>query len=107
MLARCASNHQYFPMLDVLYKQQTSWSRAENPIPILLNIAKLAGFTQDSFNTCLKNQEVMNTVLEVRNKAYDNYGVTGTPTFFINGKKHVGNVSVEVFSRLIDEALQG
>ena len=105
MLARCATEEQYFPMVDVLYKQQTQWARAENPIPILLNIAKLAGFTQDSFNACLKNQEVMNKVLEVRNKAAKEYGVSGTPTFFINGKKQVGNASVENFSKLIDDAM--
>lgn len=105
MLARCADDDKYFPMVDVLYKQQTQWARADNPIPILLNIAKLAGFTQESFNACLKNQEVMNTVLAVRNKAADDYGVSGTPTFFIDGKKHVGTASVEEFSKLIEDAL--
>lgn len=105
MLARCADEDKYFPMLDVLYQKQAQWSRAENPVPVLLNISKLAGFTQESFDACLKNQQVMDTVLKVRNKAADNYGVTGTPTFFINGKKHVGNASVEVFSKLIEDAM--
>ena len=105
MLARCSDDDKYFPMIDVLFKQQAQWARAENPIPILLNIAKLAGFTQESFNACLKNQEVMNTVLAVRNKAADDYGVSGTPTFFINGKKQVGIASVEEFSKLIDDAM--
>jgi protein-disulfide isomerase len=71
----------------------------------LLNIAKLAGFTQESFNACLKNQEVMNTVLAVRNKASDDYGVSGTPTFFIDGKKHVGNATFEELSKLIEDAM--
>lgn len=105
MLARCADEDKYFPMVDVLYQKQAQWSRAEDPVPILLNIAKLAGFTQESFNACLKNQEVMDTVLKVRNKAADDYGVSGTPTFFINGKKQVGNASVENFSKLIEDAM--
>ncbi len=105
MLARCADDDKYFPMVDVMYQKQVEWARAENPIPILLNIAKLAGFTQESFNACLKNQEVMNKVLAVRKKAEKDYGVRGTPTFFINGKKHVGNASVEDFSKLIEAAL--
>lgn len=104
MLARCTDDEQYFPMVSVLFKQQTQWARAKNPIPILLNIAKLAGFTQEKFDACLKNQEVMNRVLAVRNKASDDYGVSGTPTFFINGKKHVGTASVEEFSKLIEDA---
>ncbi len=105
MLARCADEDKYFPMVDVLYQKQEQWSRAENPVPILLNIAKLAGFTQESFDACLKNQQVMDSVLKVRNKAADDYGVSGTPTFFINGKKHVGNASVEDFSKLIEAAM--
>ena len=105
MLARCADEDKYFPLVDVLYKQQARWSRAENPIPILLNIAKLAGFTQESFDACLKNQQVMDTVLTVRNKAADDFGVSGTPTFFINGKKQVGNATVEKFSKLIEDAM--
>ena len=105
MLARCAEDDKYFPMIDVLFKEQSKWARAENPIPILQNIAKLAGFTQESFNACLKNQEVMDKVLAVRNKAADNYGVTGTPTFFINGKRHVGTTGVEEFSKLIEQAM--
>ncbi len=105
MLARCADEDKYFPMVDVLFKQQSQWARADDPRPILLNIAKLAGFTQESFNACLKNQEVMNTVLAVRNKAADDYGVSGTPTFFIDGKKHVGTASVEEFSKLIEDAM--
>ncbi|MCP4070188.1 MAG: DsbA family protein [Hyphomicrobiales bacterium] len=105
MLARCADDDKYFPMIDVLFKQQAQWARAEDPIPILLNISKLAGFTQKSFNACLKNQQVMDTVLAVRNKAEDDYGVSGTPTFFIDGKKHVGTASVEEFSKLIEDAL--
>lgn len=105
MLARCADDDKYFPLVDVLYRQQAQWARAENPIPILENIAKLAGFSQESFNACLKNQQVMDTVLAVRNKAAKDYGVSGTPTFFINGKKQVGNGSVEEFSKLIEGAM--
>ena len=105
MLARCGEDDKYFPLVSVLFKQQNQWARAENPIPILLNIAKLAGFTQESFNACLKNQEVMNNVLAIRNKASDDYGVSGTPTFFINGKKHVGTATIDEFTKLIEEAM--
>lgn len=105
MLARCAPNDGFFPMVDVLFEQQVAWARAENPIPVLRSIAKLAGFSQESFDACLKNQSVMDSVLTVRNRAADQFGVTGTPTFFINGDKHSGNMSVEEMSKLIDSHL--
>ncbi len=105
MLARCADDDKYFPMVDVLFQRQTAWARADNPIPVLLSIAKLAGFSQESFDACLKNQSVMDSVLTVRNRAEDHFGVTGTPTFFINGEKHSGNKSVDEFSALIEDHL--
>ena len=33
MLARCADKDFYFPMTDVLFKQQKVWARAEDPRP--------------------------------------------------------------------------
>ena len=105
MLARCADEEKYFPMVDLMFKKQDDWARAEDPTPVLLNIAKFAGFTQESFNACLKNQAVMDTVLAVKNEASDNYDVSGTPTFFIDGEKQVGVNSVEEFSKLIEDAM--
>jgi len=105
MLARCADKQFYFPMTDVLFKQQDVWARAEDPRPPLLQIAKLAGFTQESFEACLKNQELLDNVNAVRKKAAETYGVTGTPSFFINGDKYSGNISLEDMSAAIDTYL--
>lgn len=105
MLARCADEEFYFPMIDVLFKQQANWSRAEDPRGPLLQIAKLAGFTQESFEACLKNQELLDNVNAIRTKAAEEYGVTGTPSFFINGEKYNGRVSVEDMSAAIEAQL--
>ncbi len=105
MLARCADQQFYFPMTDVLFKQQSNWATAEDPRVPLLQIAKLAGFTQDSFETCLKNQELLDKVNSTRKKAAEVYGVSGTPSFFINGEKYSGDISVEGLSAAIDSRL--
>jgi protein-disulfide isomerase len=105
MLARCADNDFFFPMIDVLFKQQSVWARAEDPRPPLLQIAKLAGFTQESFEECLKNQELLDNVNSTRKKAAEVYGVSGTPSFFINGEKYSGAISVEGLSEAIDAQL--
>ncbi|MBT9258293.1 MAG: DsbA family protein [Clostridiales bacterium] len=36
----------------------------------------------------------------------ERYGVTGTPTFFINGRKVVGARSYEEMSRIVEEELR-
>ena len=105
MLARCAPENSYFPMIDALFQRQREWSTAEDPRPIMLQIAKLAGFTQDSFESCLKNQELLDKVREVQQKAADEYGVESTPTLFVNGEKHAGALTLEQMSEIIDGKL--
>jgi protein-disulfide isomerase len=105
MLSRCAGDQAYFPMTDVLFKQQSTWARAEDPRMPLLQISKLAGFTQESFMECLSNKELAAKLNETIKKASEEYGVSGTPTFFINGEKYSGKRTVEGMSEAIESEL--
>lgn len=105
MLARCAPNDAYYPMVDVLFKQQRVWATAENARAALENIAKLAGFTQESFEACLTDQKLLDDVNAVRERGASEFGVDSTPTFFINGKKYSGALSIDQFSAIIDPLL--
>ena len=105
MLARCAPEDKFFPMIEVLMQQQSNWARAEDGAAALFNISKLAGFTQESFEACLTNQQLVNDVNVVKKKALDEFGVNSTPTFLINGKRYPGNMTVESMSALIDSLL--
>jgi protein-disulfide isomerase len=71
----------------------------------LENIAKLAGFTQESFEACLTNQKLLDDINSVRERGASEFGVDATPTFFINGKKYSGAMSVEQMSAIIDPLL--
>jgi protein-disulfide isomerase len=105
MLARCAPGGKYFPMVDVLFKQQDVWARAENARQPLENIAKLAGFTQESFQACLTDQKLLDDINTVRERGSSEFGVNATPTFFINGKKYSGALTVEQMSAIFDALL--
>ncbi len=104
MLARCAPKDKYFPMIEVLYEQQQKWTH-NDPKAELFKIAKLAGFTEESFNACLKNTEVAKGIVQGRDKAEKDFGVNSTPTFFINGKILQGNQPIEQFRTMLDAAL--
>ncbi|MBL0370871.1 DsbA family protein [Rhizobium sp. KVB221] len=104
MLARCAPKEQYFPMVSALFKSQMTWATAEDGRAALLQMSKLAGFTQESFEACLTNQKLLDDVNAVRDKAAKEYGVDSTPTFFINGGRYTGEMSIEEMSALIDAA---
>jgi len=103
MLARCAPEDKYFAMLDVIFEKQQQWSR-NNPREELLKIAKLAGFTEESFDKCLKNEEIAKGIYEIRETAAKQYGVNSTPSFFVNGKFLSGNAPIDRFKELIDAA---
>ncbi len=105
MLARCAPEGQYFAMVSMLFKQQEQWAAAQNGRDALLQMSKLAGFTQESFEACLTNQKLLDDVNAVMQKGAKDFGVAATPTFFINGKKYSGEMSVDTMSGLIDSML--
>jgi protein-disulfide isomerase len=104
MLARCSKDN-YFPMIDVLFKQQANWAAVENAQAALLQLAKLAGFSQQTFEACLIDQKLLEDIRAVRARGEKEFGVTSTPTFFINGDKYAGAMSIDEFSAIIDPKL--
>jgi protein-disulfide isomerase len=102
MLARCAPEERYFPIVDVLFEEQQSWT--QDPRGELLKIARMAGFTEESFNQCLENEEIAKGILEVRTTGAEQYGVESTPTFFVNGTVIQGNQPIERFREAIAQA---
>ena len=104
MLARCSKDN-YFAMVDVLFKQQPSWVGVNNTKEALLQISKLAGFTQESFESCLTDQKLLDDVRAVQKRGADEFKVDSTPTFFINGKTYKGAMSIEEMSAIIDPLL--
>lgn len=104
MLARCAKDN-YFPMVDVLFAQQANWVGVSNTKDALLQISKLAGFTQESFEACLTDQKLLDDVRSVQKRGANEFKVDSTPTFFINGKTYKGAMSIEEMSAIIDPLL--
>jgi len=110
MLARCASKdgggERYMAVVETLFAKQSEWVVPDNPVPPLKNIARQFGFTEESFNDCLRNQKIMNGIEAVRDRAAAKLGVNSTPTFFVNGKKVAGDVTIETLAKEIDPYLK-
>ena len=105
MLARCAPEGQYYPFVSMLFKQQQSWAVAQDARAALLQMSKLAGFSQESFEACLTNQKLLDDVNATMQRGASEFGVNSTPTFIINGKRYAGDMSVENMSALVDSLL--
>lgn len=104
MLARCSKDN-YFPMIDVLFKQQQNWAAVENAKDALLQISKLAGFSQESFEACLTDQKLLDDVRAVQKRGAEEFKVDSTPTFFINGNTYKGALTIAEMSAIIDGML--
>jgi protein-disulfide isomerase len=108
MLARCAGeldSSKYYAMIDTMFAQQRTWA-VEKPIPPLMTIAKQAGFTEKTFDTCLANQKLLSGIEDVRQRAIKEFQVDSTPTFFINGKRAVGALTIDEMAKVIDPMLK-
>lgn len=103
MLARC-SGDKFFPLIDVMMEQQRSW--IEKPYDGLLRIARQAGMSQESFETCLKDRKLAEEIGKSATRAVDTFGVESTPTFFVNGTKIVGAQPLAVFEKAIEALLK-
>jgi len=109
MLARCAGEKdtgKYYAMVETLFRQQNQWAVAK-PIPPLLAISKQAGFTEQSFDACLANQKLLDGIESVRKRAMDAFKVQSTPTFFVNGTRYEGALTIEQMVKAIDPQLAG
>lgn len=101
MLAHAAPNDKFYPMVDLLFDQQANWAFVDNPVPALFNIAKQVGFTQETFELALKNQALLDAVNAIKDRGAKDFGVDATPTFFINGVKQPGALTLEEIEKLL------
>jgi len=98
--ARCAAEHgRFWEYHDFLFITQPAFSRDD-----LLLYATRLGLPRDAFTACLDagryRPAVRIDVSEGRAA-----GVTGTPTFFVNGRRLVGIQSIETFREAVQDAL--
>ncbi|HMK69835.1 MAG TPA: DsbA family protein [Xanthobacteraceae bacterium] len=105
MLARCAGNEKFMPIVETLFAKQSDWM-VQKPIEPLMAIAKQFGFTEQSFGQCLANQHVLDDIQAVRDRAAEKLGVNSTPTFFVNGKKITGDQSIDALAKVIEPYLK-
>jgi len=97
----CAAEQgKAYEMHDKMFANQNALS-VEN----LEAYAEQLGMDKTAFSNCLRNGEKAQAV-SAQVDLGTQYGVDGTPTFFINGKKVVGAQPIDVFRNAVNEALK-
>jgi len=107
MLAHCAGPERYFGFIGVLFRQQQAWAFTQTPMEDLKALARQGGFSEDSFNACMKDQKIFDHIKDNALRGAKSFGVRSTPTFFINGEKVEGALPWSDFEPLIQKALAG
>jgi protein-disulfide isomerase len=104
VLARCAPAERYFGFIDAMFRTQEKWVLAKYPNDGLKQIAHLGGMSDDQFNACLKDTKLTDQVVGERLAGEQDYGIEGTPTFFVNGTKIVGEKSYADWEKTLNAA---
>ena len=105
MLARSVGPDKRNALVDLLFDQQKNWAFVDKPVEALAATVKQAGISQAAFETCLKDQKLYDQVNKVRDTAAKTFGVDATPTFFINGTRHPGEMTVAELDKTLQPLL--
>ena len=90
LVARCSNPEKFFPLVDLILRRQSDWSRAESQIEIvngLISIGKQAGLKESHVLECLKDRDRAKKLVEWYQYHAKNDQVESTPTILVNGKK--------------------
>lgn len=109
LLARCADENKYFPIIDTLFHQREAiLAAARSPTgakPTYQRIARAVGISDDELDVCLRDEDEVLRIRDVADEAEAKYGVSSTPSFIINGKLYVAARSIDEFAAIIDPLL--
>ena len=100
-----AAAASYENVLSAYFRTQGTWGVSDKPLDAVKAVAVQLGFSDDSFNAALKNQAYFDAVQKMRDQAVNDFGLEGTPTFYINGKSMSGEKSLDELSAEIDPLL--
>ncbi|WP_293451070.1 DsbA family protein [Planktotalea sp.] len=107
MIARCAGPDRFFGMTDLLYKEQSLWSRAGDPAAIVAELRKLGlkgGMNDEMLDACLADADKAQAMVAWYQENAERDNVRSTPSFLINGEPY-SNMNYADFSAIIDEKL--
>lgn len=109
IVARCGegAENRYFGIADMVYAQQGTWARQENPADIvesLRKIGKTAGLTDAQLDQCFTDGDTAQAMYARWLQQSEEDGITSTPSFVINGTKH-SNMPYDEMKALIEKAL--
>ena len=97
LIANCVSEDRYFDVINVLLRTQKKW--IQDGYQGLLSIAKNFGLSISQVEVCLSDEKLIKLIESNMSIATNSFGITGTPSVFVNGKK----ISSLDYEEMLDE----
>ncbi len=95
---------KYWEMHDLLFTKQSDWSASSTARDIFTQYAQTLGINMDQFKKDIDSDTVKNKIAEDVGDG-NALGITGTPTFFLNGVKLDNPASLADFEVLIKKEI--
>ena len=109
IIVRCHEDkNKSFQLLGEIYKKQNQWAVGSDINPINESIKKIgsdSGLNKDKMDSCLKNENTQDQILNERIEAQKKYKIQSTPTIYINKKKYGGEHKYKQFKKAIEKLL--
>ena len=109
VIVRCQDNiEKKFDLMTDIYSKQTTWAVGSDINKINELIKKVGlnfGLSDKKMNTCLKNEQIQDEILEQRIEAQKKYKIESTPTIIINEKQYSDKIDYKKFKKAIDKKL--
>ena len=109
IVVRCQDNNENkFKLLEEIYKKQKFWAIGSDINKINDLIKKIGAdfnLTNDKMNSCLKDDNAQDEILNQRIDAQKKYKIESTPTIFVNEKKYTNKMDYSTFKIIIEKNL--
>ena len=107
MVIYCTPKEVQQDYLSALFLLQKQWVNKENAKTTqeIFKIMQSGGMNKESFEACITDTALENLILEGIVEAQNEFEISTTPSFLINGKLLVGNKPIKEFRQIIDKIL--
>lgn len=97
-------DENFFKMHDLVFEKIAEWAGNADAKTAFVSFGSSIGIDATALTACLDNGTYKSEVADDYT-AGRSYGISGTPTFFINGKVILGAEDFEYFAQVIDSEL--
>jgi protein-disulfide isomerase len=107
LASECANEQgKFWDMHSKLFNEQNTWATQSSTdvVSTFNTYASSMGMDSSKFSSCMNDNKFMSNINEDKNAA-QSLGISGTPTFYINGQVLNGAMPFSSFKTIIDQEL--